>query len=357
MRVAVQTESSGALELIERVLDAAGAIAREHPLFFGEAAPGRFVTLAEDDSSGERVLSACAILPRELVTPQGIVRAGLIGSVATDPTTRGKGLATEVLARAETELAASGALFALLWADAPAFYEKRGWCAAGTEIDWLVSHDLAPALPSAREVRPAREEDFAALHALYEQHASRVLRTGAETGSLLRSPHMRTLVLERAGALTAYACEGRGRDMQGVVHEWAGESEDVLALLRAHVETSGNDLMLLAPSGETALSPRLVALGCPRAPGVLGMAKLLRLDRAALLIERLAGEGARVREGLGGLFVEGPRATVHVLPDAILDLLLGTRDERAQAAELEATTGLDLSRLPLAAFLWGLDSI
>jgi hypothetical protein len=65
----------------------------------------------------------------------------------------------------------------------------------------------------------------------------------------------------------------------------------------------------------------------------------------------------RVREGLGGLLVEGPAQTVRLAPAQVLDLLLGTRGERRSAAELEGQTGLALPRLPLHPFLFGLDSI
>jgi hypothetical protein len=44
------------------------------------------------------------------------------------------------------------------------------------------------------------------------------------------------------------------------------------------------------------------------------------------------------------------------LPES-LAVLLGARGERTAAARLEAGTGLDLRRLPIAPFLWGLDSI
>jgi hypothetical protein len=41
----------------------------------------------------------------------------------------------------------------------------------------------------------------------------------------------------------------------------------------------------------------------------------------------------------------------------LLGLLLPARGDRARVDTVEAETGLDLSALPLPAFVWGLDSI
>ncbi len=356
MHTTIRGHSAAALELIERVMHGTGSVEREYPLVFGENAPGRVVTL-EKNADGEGVLSVCAILVRDLVMPGAKLRVGLIGSVVTDPAARGRGLASRVLARAEAALAAEDCLFALLWADDERFYVKRGWCAVGTEVDWLVPFELAGALPSTSDVREARAEDLEALHALYESHPTRVLRSCEETRALLRVPDMRVLVRERAGRPVAYTCEGRGRDFRGVVHEWAGEPADVLSLVHAHLEVLGHDLVLIAPPSTHALARSLGALGCPFLDGVLGMAKLLRPDLAALHIGRLVIDAPSVGDLGATLHIQGPRSRVSLTPLETLAVLLGARGERTATAALEASTGLDLPDLPLAPFLWGLDSI
>ena len=58
--------------------------------------------------------------------------------VATDPDHRGRGHAGRVLQQAEHLLAEQGCVLALLWADDPDFYRRRGWSEAGSEVDFVI---------------------------------------------------------------------------------------------------------------------------------------------------------------------------------------------------------------------------
>jgi hypothetical protein len=62
-------------------------------------------------------------------------------------------------------------------------------------------------------------------------------------------------VLEHAGAVAAYAIEGKGRDLQGVVHEWAGAAPDVARLLRALAARSSAPLWVVSPASAPAPLP------------------------------------------------------------------------------------------------------
>ncbi|MEE8468508.1 MAG: GNAT family N-acetyltransferase, partial [Planctomycetota bacterium] len=350
-------------DLMRTVLRDGAPIAEEYPLIFRPEFSGRVVTLEEP---GSGVLATCALLVREARVGETRFRLGLIGSVATHPEHRGRGHASRVLARAEAEAAQAGCVCTLLWADEPGFYERRGYSPIGTEIDAVVTDADLPSLPSLPEptaVREARTEDGPRLHELYSGHESRLERSLSEMLALLEIPGMSTLVRTGSNGLQAYACVGRGADLHNVVHEWGGPADDVLALLRAHLErrpASERELFVMLPACARELASALDGIGVPRATGILGMAKLVNVEAAAELFSTFLG-------GLGAvsalttdplcLEVRGPGGTHQLTAPETLLALLAPRGDRALPRVVEDSTGLSLPALPLAAFVWGLDSI
>ncbi|MDP6837750.1 MAG: GNAT family N-acetyltransferase, partial [Planctomycetota bacterium] len=310
---------------------------------------------------GGVTLSACGIQTRELVVPGERLRVGLIGSVATDPAARGQGLAGHVLTRAEQVLRGRACLFSLLWADDPAFYEPRGYRLVGRETDFVIDPARRELLPLAHGVRAATPRDRDAIHELYSAHPARVDRSPEETRTLLSSPGMVVLVRGMPGAVTAYLCLGRGDDLQGVIHEWGGPSQDVLALVGACLDDhlhGAQVLFLMAGPGERNLKNTLDALGFESAEGCLGMARLLDAQGAALLAERRVGRDLAVScVSDGSLELRGPRASERIAAEEFLTLLLPVKGERRAHWELGQRLGVDLSALALEPFLWGLDSI
>jgi GNAT superfamily N-acetyltransferase len=366
VRLRFAAADTAALDLVERVMGSAefGGIREEQPLAF-ESRFGGLQVSVEEETSESRVLSTCTLLVRDVVTPQACFRIGLIGAVATEPDSRGRGLATSALAAAEEELERRGCMISLLWADDSKFYERRGYQPVGTEVDWLLTPELLSALPGPGRVRPARQCDGPALHALYCAHPERVLRSLDETRAMLATPGMSVLAhvasdVARADAPTAYACLGRGRDLAGVVHEWGGPVEEVLALLHAHAaRRPGVNLFLMAPPSAEELASRLRAGGAAHRVGYLGMAKLLRVDLACdLLVGSARGRSPAVHLASGdGVRLVGPGGEVSLDRSGLLDALMAPRGERRAVTLLEARTGLEFPRLPLTPFVWGLDSI
>jgi predicted N-acetyltransferase YhbS len=355
--------NAAARELIRRV-HATDDLERAYPLVFDREHPERLVVLEE---AGE-VRAACAILPREFALGEARVRAGLIGSVSTDAAWRGRGLGTRLLATAEAELARAGCLFALLWAEDPGYYLRRGYAPIGAEDDYLLVSELAEALPAPSGVRALRPEDVPALARLHAAHPARILRTPAEFAALLSVPGMTVLVRERAllphqpPVPVAYACLGRGRDLADAIHEWAGASEDVLALVRAHLERRfpGREpgaLFLMAPTSAGELGYRLLRAGAVSKRGILGLGKLLDRERTAAFLRERLGTQATVDVQGEKLELRGPRERAELDDDALLALILGAHDVRDEARRLLARLGLEKARLPLEPFAWGLDSI
>ena len=350
--------------LMQRVLGGGDDLARESPLAFDERFEGEIVALEEAGA----VRSACAILPRDFVCGGATVRIGLIGSVATDPAWRRRGLMTRLLDLAEARLAERGCALALLWAEEPAVYASRGYVPIGHEVDYWADPPLFAGLPASARVRPAEAADAASIHALYENHAQRVCRTGAETRALLACPAMDVLVLcDAAGAPRAYACAGRGRDLANVVHEWSGAPDDVLALVGAHQRARlarglEPDLVLMAPSEAAPLHALLGALGARRFDGILGLAKPLDPH---WLAERLA-HSAQVPLAIGvARGLDGERALCYASPSgrrelalsAVLQALFPPGGDLGAYHYVTDALRTQLRGAPLRPFAWGLDSI
>lgn len=354
------TSTCGAPAFLARVL-ANDTLLAEQPLAFGA---GETIEIVEE---GE-VRAACVVLVREFVLGARRVRAGMIGSVATEPAWRKRGLATRLLQRAEETLAARGCAFALLWADAPDFYLKRGYAPCGVENDYLLVSELALACPASSGVRELQPGDEAFVQHLYEQHPVRVERTLAETRALLAVPGMRTLVRERASSpahppqVVAYACLGRGHDLADTIHEWGGSSEDVLAVLRGHLErrfpTGGaGALFLMTPGSAADLGYRLVKLGAPSQRGFLGLSKLLDGATAAALLADVLGPTATAHWNGRGLTLRGPRGEAELPLDSVQALLLGGAEVCDEVRAFLTRLGFERPALPLEPFAFGLDSI
>ena len=361
--MAVKSGLADSLSMLERVLRDGRELAPEYPLVFHPDGPGGVVSLRDEDG----VTSACTVLTRDLVSPRGSLRVGLIGSVATAPEHRGQGLATQVLRAAEGELRRLGATLALLWADDPGFYLRRGWRPVGRELLLPLARELTDSLPAHEGVREARPGEYEALLPLYLAHEQRSERTASEMAHALACPRMRTLVLEREGELVAYACRGRGEDMQVAIHEWGGAPEDVLPLLRAHLvqaEEAEGGLVALAPWPSEGLVSALAAYGVEPTGGMLALGKPLHRGRLAeVLSARLAPHG-RIEahrdpdRGESGLRLVGPTGASELPDDVLLSMALGTLELQEDLESMGEAFGLDLAQLlPLEHYVWGLDSI
>jgi GNAT superfamily N-acetyltransferase len=270
LKLEAETSTEEATELMRSILRPQGELASEYPLVFGAGSPGQVLAIRE----GGKVVSACAILKRDLIYPGGCTSVGLIGSVVTHPEVRGQGYASKLLEFAEETLRGDGCAHALLWADDPVFYARRGYALDGSEVDFLVDRTLGAFPATATKVREMRADESAVVHDLYSRHASRVGRTVAETGTLLSCPRMTVLVAELKGEVRAYLCFGRGADLDGVAHEWGGTPEGVMACLD-ELLVENESVFVMAPGDPGAMGEHLDSLGALRAYGRLGMSKPL----------------------------------------------------------------------------------
>lgn len=329
--------------------------ANEYPLVFGENSGAKIVTT--ENTSGQ-IASTCAALLRTLKVGTTSIPVGFIGSVATRDEDRGQGYASDVLHKAETWLAEQGALMAVLWANDAAFYERRGYLPMGTEYDFIIEREHADLLPEPTSVRRAELGDFEAIHRLYRSNPNRVERTLDETRQLMTVPDMNLLVRERHGEVVAYAARGRGEDLQQVMHEWAGECQDVLALSRAQLETiGGGKLIMMTPSNREDVARFLLTAGIAGIMGILGMGKVISLPGMASFLTQHSGEGCTFEAIGNGLRLTGPTGNLDMEPSDALLAVVPPRGERGVVEAFEQLTGGTFPDLPFNAFVWGLDSI
>ena len=270
MKLAIESDVREAAELMRSVLRPAGELASEYPLVFSEEGAGQLLSLRD----GGRVVSTCAVIERTLIYPGGERKVGLIGSVVTHPEARGRGYATKVLEYAEETLREQGCDHALLWADDPVFYGRRGYALEGHEVDFLVDDGASPFPSTTLNVRPLSTGEGRAVHSLYSKHDARVERSAAETTELLTCPRMTVLVAEREGEIVSYVCFGRGADLEGVAHEWGGDPEGVMACVAKLLEEH-ETVFVMTPGEPGALGDRLDSIGALRAHGRIGMSKSL----------------------------------------------------------------------------------
>ncbi len=216
------------------------------PQLYRSDGEGRFFVLAD----GDRLLSHCACRVVVVRSADGPFRACLLGSVATEPSLRGQGLASQVLAAAVRAMQPR-AEHVLLWAERPELYARAGFGEGLPETLLLLARRPRTALDGVRNATHADHEALARLHA---QKPWRVERSPGVMSGLLTTPGMRTVVLERGGAPVAYACCGKGADLQGHWHEVGGSDEDVALLLPAAMHATDQiEAALLLPPYRRAL--------------------------------------------------------------------------------------------------------
>ncbi|MCC6672546.1 MAG: GNAT family N-acetyltransferase [Planctomycetes bacterium] len=234
------------------------------------------------DEARAEVLAACAagevvaqVAWRRVLlhTAAGPARAFLIGSVATAPAWRGRGLASRLLREVVAIAQAERGDLCLLWSGQHAFYARLGFVPAGRlyEVE-LRPGSAAPEVPGLRAARPA---DLAAIRELHRARPLRVERSLADLALACTAAPMQIVCLERAGTVAAYACLGKGADFPGWWHEVGGTDRDVHALLLGATAALGLACAgVLVPPYRPDLLAALRAQGAPvhPAPGALRLA-------------------------------------------------------------------------------------
>lgn len=249
--------------------DAIYGVQHTWPQLYRSDGDGRFYGLFRDGA----LVSHCAWRAATVRTAAGPLRVGLLGSVATEPLERGHGHASRLLSAAIADARADGLDAILLWAERVDLYARVGFV-AGTTERCAVIDALDAALPPGTAVRLATVADHARLTALHAAKPAGVERSPRVMSLLLTTPGMWTCVLERDGAVTAYACIGKGADLQNWWHELGGSDADVATLLPAAMQMleRSQSIALLPPYRQDLL--RLLTPRCAETAELAGPMQL-----------------------------------------------------------------------------------
>ena len=234
-------DGSRVAHFLDQEFDGVAGLLQEFPLLIGASNRGRRFVLEEEG----RIVAHAAWRPLILRSGAERLLAAGIGLVTTHRTCRGRGYATRVVQHCLEQAREMGAELALLFAAPRSLYRRLGFVPAGRER--LIRLEAGGA---GAKLRRAGTGDATELLRLLERHPFRVERTPADFETLLSIPDTHAYVLERDGRPRAYCVEGKGRDLRGVVHEWAGEPAEVERLLRALVTQRGRPVCLLGPESE-----------------------------------------------------------------------------------------------------------
>lgn len=225
-------------------------VAQTWPQLYRSDGDGSFYAVFE----GEEMVSHCATRIVQARSGTVLVPCGLLGSVATAPERRGRGLATAALEAALTDLDRN-VDHVLLWAENPTLYERLGFAPSCQETILVLARRPHPELDGCR---PMRIEDHAAVAALHATKPMRIERGVHEMSGLLTTPGMQALVRERDGKVVAYACCGKGADLHGTWHEFGGEGVEVASLLQAGMHLLGQtEASLILPPYRRGLAAHL----------------------------------------------------------------------------------------------------
>ena len=231
--------------------DGRPGLVEEFPLLVGSDNRHRCLVLRE---GGEMVAHA-AWRPLVLRSRAGSIPAAGIGLVTTRRDRRDRGLASLAVDACIREAEAAGVWMAMLFAPARSLYARLGFVPAGRErITRVHPHrDTTPGRPPIQ----GGAKDAVRLQPLLDRHPVGVERTAEEFESLLRVPQTTLYILEEGDGPQAYCVAGRGRDLQGVIHEWAGEPEALARLLQRVIAPHGGPRSILSPA---SLPPPLPGL-------------------------------------------------------------------------------------------------
>lgn len=244
--------------------------AQDLPLLLGEGADSHRVVARR----GDRIVSHAALYRHTYRLPDDAALAvGVIGGVATAPSERRQGHAARCVRHLQREARRDGLDVVVLWDEAEGWYEQFGFVRSGREMlhrapEWAFSCLVRPTW-----VRPVEARDLPALRALHDRENAATVRSANDWRRVLAVPRTHAYVLEWKGEIEAYGVVGKGNDLQGVLHEWAG-LECALPSLISGIFARRRDLKELAVMSapwKTEAERAMEYHDVESAPGVLGM--------------------------------------------------------------------------------------
>jgi GNAT superfamily N-acetyltransferase len=221
-----------------------------------------------------------------------------IGGVFTDDAFQGQGLATSLINKCCEEAQKEGAALAFLWSDKHEFYQKQGFHLVGRQWTIFFEPKRAPLLRALGEKAeiPARalrisdevsDELLRQSRELLGIYPLGIERSAEEHALYLGGGACRVVSAWAGSKLAAYFVIGKGKDLQGYVHEWAGAEGALCHLMAQCLEDFDQPLSLLSPQfmpDEVPWIYSLEAAGISASAEYLALVKLLSFERVEKLV-------------------------------------------------------------------------
>jgi len=256
------------------------------PLLLGEGSDAyRVVAIV-----GRKPVSHAALYRHTYRLPDSTeLSVGVIGAVATDPSQRRSGHAGRCVRHLQDAARRERMDAVVLWDESNGWYERFGFVRSGREMlhlapSWPFEHLVRPGW-----VRPLEPRDLGAVRALHERESAATVRTSETWRRLLAVPKTAAYVLEFQGEIEAYGVVGKGNDLQGCLHEWAGLEYSLPALLSGIFAERRDlrELTVMSPPWKTEAGRAMAFHGVESTPGVLGMIWLPDCNQLATKLDRL----------------------------------------------------------------------
>lgn len=150
-----------------------------------------------------------------------------LGAIATDPSARGRGFASQLIRAAIQESEKQKDAFVLLWGGEHEFYSQFGFDLAGTQylVDLSLLKTSAPNTTTPDAVRSGFDERIF-IELMSRRVGPEFLAADAEWVRAHQT--VRWFTIDEPFAFVGV---GRGQDLPGIVHEYGGDVAGVLTLL------------------------------------------------------------------------------------------------------------------------------
>lgn len=321
-----------------------GSMAHDYPRLLSE--PNRFNlrVIAE----GGRILSHAGIVIRDASLEGLQVRVALLGSVATAPEYRGKGLAGRCVKATMERAVELGA--DIMWISGTrSLYQRLGARPVGDDQEFIISVEEAGRFTRDDiEVRPLTEDELPEAVELYAHEPVRFIRPledwqiGFRMHFAMDRPS-RFLGIRESGKLAAYAIVHEpGSDGRSFVAEYAGARGVLMgALQRIMKDIGASSLQLHLAHHDKTLARRLAAAGLKgRNTPTSGTALVLRF---VPFMEKLRARFAERAGEAAGLLLSFEEEGPPLGPDNIFRIACGPDvvriDGRGALAEFLFGTG------------------
>ena len=265
-------------------------IDRDFPVFFSpENLPHLWV--AEEDS---KIIAHSGAYLSSLRVEGEELPVGGIGGVYSEEEHRGKHAPSLLIEKCCEDLKSRGAALAFLWTGEHSYFRRQHFELVGRQ--WMINIFLEDAKrlvdeigdsPAIGEVRDSvGAEFFQKSLELFSKFPLGTARSLDVHAKLLGSTGCRVFSLWQGLDLRAYLVIGKGFDLQGYVHEWAGDEKSLHVLLAHASNVLQKDLIVLSPQFTPDEAPWVYALeklGFKMQPGFMGMVRLLNFAKVRAL--------------------------------------------------------------------------